>query len=201
MNWARHGANVTAVDLNPVAIAQTRRRFEIYGLAGNIHEADAENLEFPDNTFDYVYSWGVLHHTPNIKQAINGLYRVLRPGGRVGVMLYHRNSVMYRFLMAYIEGFVNMERKFLSPLELASRYTDGDRAEGNPHTWPVTKREVRRDLFADFSHVRIDIFGTELVSIFNQWHPRLGKRLPRRLIEACMRRWGWSLWITGEKAT
>jgi SAM-dependent methyltransferase len=200
MNWARHGARVAAVDLSPVSVEQTRRRFKIFGLEGEIREADAENLPFTDRSFEYAYSWGVLHHTPNPKQAIHELYRVLQPGGRVGVMLYHRNSMWHRFLTEYIEGFVNLEHKFLSPLELASRYGDGYREEGNPHTWPVTEKEVYT-LFADFNQIRIGVLGTELVWIFNQWYPGLGSRLPRRLMEASIRRWGWSFWITGEKGT
>jgi ubiquinone/menaquinone biosynthesis C-methylase UbiE len=199
MNWAQHGACVTAVDLNPVAVEQTRRRFETFGLEGNILEADAENLPFEDNSFEYAYSWGVLHHTPDTKRVTHELYRVLRTGGRVGVMLYHRRSAMYRFLTEYVEGFMNLERAFLTPLELASRYADGGRAEGNPHTWPVTRREARQKLFSEFAHLRIETFGTDLGAVFDQWIPGFWRRLPRLLTDACARHWGWSLWITGQK--
>lgn len=199
MNWAQHGAQVTAVDLNPVAVEQTRRRFEAFDLPGDIREADGEDLPFENDTFEFVYSWGVLHHSPRTWKSINELFRVLKPGGRVGVMLYHRKSFLYRFLTEYIEGFLNMERKFLDPIELASRYGDGERKEGNPHTWPVTKREVHRDLFPKFENVHIYTLGTEIYGIFNQWYPQLGARMPKRLMDACIRRWGWSLWITGKK--
>jgi 2-polyprenyl-3-methyl-5-hydroxy-6-metoxy-1,4-benzoquinol methylase len=199
MNWASHGANITAVDLNPVAIAITKKRFESFNLTGDIREADGEKLPFDDNSFDYVYSWGVLHHSPNTKKSISELFRVLKPGGKVGVMLYHRNSMMFRFWVEYLEGFLHMENEFLSPLELASRYGDGERKEGNPHTWPVTKNEVYADLFMQYTNVQIDVLGTELVFIFNQWFPGLATKLPPKLMKACIRRWGWSLWITGEK--
>ena len=199
MNWALNGAQVTAVDMNPVAIEQTRRRFQAFGLSGDIREADAESLPFEDESFEYAYSWGVLHHTPGTKHAIGELLRVLRTGGRVGVMLYHRNSAWHRFLTEYVEGFLNMESRFLSSLQLASRYGDGYREEGNPHTWPVTKKEVRKDLFHGFKDVRIGVLGTELVWILNQLFPKLGATMPRRLMRACIRRWGWSLWITAEK--
>jgi SAM-dependent methyltransferase len=200
MNWAQHGAQFTAVDINPVSVLHTARRFEVFDLSGTIREGDAENLPFPDDSFEYAYSWGVLHHTPNTRQAIRELYRVLAPGGRVGVMLYHRNSVLYRFMTDYIEGCLHLEKEFLNPLELASRYADGGRDEGNPHTWPVTKKEVREELFIGFSNIEIQVFGTDLIPIFNQWFPGLGSKLPRPLMEACARRWGWSLWITAEKA-
>lgn len=200
MNWALQGAQVSAVDLNPVAVRQTTARFAAFRLEGDIKEADGETLPFADESFDFVYSWGVLHHTPGMRHALAELHRVLKPGGRVGVMLYNRRSLLYWYVMWYLEGIVNLESKFLTPLELASRYSDGDRRDGNPHTWPVTRREVRQDLMAQFAALEIETFGTDVPWILDHWFPELGSRLlPRPLIAAVARRWGWSLWITGEK--
>jgi ubiquinone/menaquinone biosynthesis C-methylase UbiE len=199
MNWAQRGSAVTAVDLNPVAIAQTRRRFETFGLAGEILEADAESLPFGDNYYHFAYSWGVLHHTPGIRQAIREIYRVLAPGGQIGLMLYNRNSFLYRYSVAYQEGIVNGERCFLDELALASRYGDGARDEGNPHTWPVTKREVRRDLMPMFGDVKIKVLGTDVPEIVDTWCPRVSRFMTASMIKSLARRWGWSLWITGTK--
>lgn len=200
MNWALGGASVTAVDLNPVAVAQTQRRFAEFGLEGDIREADGENLPFADNSFAFAYSWGVLHHSPGTRRLIAELYRVLKPGGRVGVMLYHRSSMLYQFLVRFQEGWVNMERCFLSELELASRYGDGDRAEGNPHTWPVTKTEVRKELFAQYDDVAIEVLGTDVPNVMAGWVPGgVASRMPASWVRALARRWGWSLWITARK--
>lgn len=198
-NWAGRGAQITAVDLNPVAVTQTRRRFDVFGLQGTVLEADAENLPFADDSFEFAYSWGVLHHTPGIRQAINEIYRVLVPGGRVGLMLYNRNSILYRYFVEYQEGLVNMESKFLSPLELGSRYGDGGRQEGNPHTWPVTRREVLRDLIPMFCDPEIKVLGTDVPEALNTWFPNLGRAMPLSWRKALARRWGWSLWITAVK--
>ncbi len=200
MNWALRGARVTAVDLNPVAVAQTRRRFAIFGLDGDIREAGAEALPFADASFDYVYSWGVLHHTPGIGRAIEEIHRVLAPGGRVGLMLYNRRSIFYRYLVAYVEGVVNAERCFLDEPALASRYGDGARAEGNPHTWPVTPGEARRLMTPLFRDVKISVRGTDVPGVLDTWAPRLSRVMGRALVAALARRWGWSLWITGVKA-
>lgn len=200
MNWASRGARMTAVDLNPVAIAQTRRRFELYDLVGDIREADAERLPFADDSFAFAYSWGVLHHTPDTARTIQELLRVLEPGGQVGVMLYHRQSFLYRYCIAFMEGLVNMERRFVDELGLASRYGDGARQEGNPHTWPVTVDEVHRDLFRGFSNVQVRILGTDVPNVLDVWCPGLGsRRMPLAFKKALARRWGWSLWITGVK--
>ncbi len=199
MNWALRGAQTTAIDLNPVAIEQTRQRFSTFGLEGDIREADAENLPFDDESFDFLYSWGVVHHTPGIRVAIAEMYRVLKPGGKAGLMLYHRHSILSKVLVGWQEGYVNMESQFLDSLELSSRYGDGGRQEGNPHTWPVTLREVRRDLMPQFANLRIKVLGTDVPEAMNTWLPGLGSRLPMSFVKALARRWGWSLWITGEK--
>lgn len=199
MNWAQRGADVTAIDLNPVAVAQTKARFAAYGLGGDIREADAELLPFPDATFDFVYSWGVLHHTPGIRTAIAEIQRVLRPKSRVGLMLYNRRSILYRYFVGYAEGIVNAERCFLDELGLSSRYGDGGRAEGNPYTWPVTRREVQRDLMSRFTDVSIETLGTDVPEALNAWAPRLTRFMTVSMIKALARRWGWSLWITGTK--
>ena len=199
MNWARNGALVTAVDLNPVAVEQTARRFAVMGLSGDIREADAESLPFAHDEFDYVYSWGVLHHTPGIRRALAEVHRVLKPDGRLGLMLYHRHSFLYWYTVLYIEGLINLEGASLDPLELASRYGDGGREEGNPHTWPVTRREVLRDLIPQFTRPHIDVLGSDIDDILNTWWPSLGRRLPLSWRKALARRWGWSLWITAEK--
>ncbi len=199
MNWARHGAHVTAVDLNPVAVEQTRRRFASFGLNGDIRPADAEQLPFTDESFDFAYSWGVLHHTPGTHKALAELWRVLKPGGRLGIMLYNRHSLLFRFLVQFQEGFVNLESQFLDPLQLASRYGDAARQEGNPHTWPVTIDEVRRSLFPAGARIEVRVLGTDVPDILDVWFPFLGKKMPLSWIRALGRRWGWSLWIEVEK--
>src|SRR4030095_1012047 len=94
--FAKAGADYTGIDLTEAAVELARQRFQLSTLRGTFQVGDAEKLDFPDNTFDVVYSHGVLHHTPDIQSAIREIHRVLRPGGRAKVMLYHRNSYNYR---------------------------------------------------------------------------------------------------------
>ena len=70
MNWAQNGARVTAVDLNPTSVRETRRRFELYGLEGDISLMDGNQLALADGEFDYAYSWGVLHHSPDLERSL-----------------------------------------------------------------------------------------------------------------------------------
>jgi 2-polyprenyl-3-methyl-5-hydroxy-6-metoxy-1,4-benzoquinol methylase len=195
MNWAKQGAQVTAVDLNPVSIAQTKRRFELLGLKGDIREMDANALQFPDASFDYVYSWGVLHHSPDLPRSIAELLRVLKPNGEYGIMLYNRASIYYWYLVGYIEGFLHGESRFLNPLQLASRYTDGTEQEGNPHTWPVTKREMTALLAPQSSKLHISAMGPVELA----FPPKIASYLPPRWIWAWAERWAWSLYMKGTK--
>src|SRR5262245_30299935 len=80
--FAKAGANYTGIDLTQAAVELAQKRFELFDLPGTFRVADAERLDFPDNSFDLVYSHGVLHHTPDTARAVREIHRVLRPGGR-----------------------------------------------------------------------------------------------------------------------
>lgn len=92
LRWVRAGALATGVDLTERAVALTRRRLLDEGLDADVRVADAEMLPFADETFDIVYSWGVLHHTPRPACALGEAERVLAPAGKLKLMLYHRHS-------------------------------------------------------------------------------------------------------------
>jgi ubiquinone/menaquinone biosynthesis C-methylase UbiE len=93
LQFAKGGALVTGVDITPHSIELVKKRFELEGMAVDARVSDAENLPFENNSFDVVYSFGVLHHTPNTQKAIDEIHRVLRPGGKIIIMLYHKNSL------------------------------------------------------------------------------------------------------------
>jgi hypothetical protein len=84
-------------------------------------------------------------------------------------------------------------------LELASRYTDGDRHEGNPHTWPITAAEARTIFGPHASRLGVRVLGTDIVPILDLAMPGLAKVIPTPVWKSWARRWGWSLWISGER--
>lgn len=82
------------LDLTPRAVTFTRQRAAALGTQVEVFVGDAEHLAFPDDVFDLVYSWGVLHHSPDTRAAIREVRRVLRPGGVARIMVYHRASIV-----------------------------------------------------------------------------------------------------------
>jgi len=93
--FAAQGARNTGIDLTEEAVDATRQHFAVEGLEGRFQQENSEQLSFPDDSFDIVYSFGVLHHTPAPERAVREVHRVLKPGGVARVMLYHRHSFNY----------------------------------------------------------------------------------------------------------
>lgn len=94
IQWVRAGANAYGIDLSPESIRQTVIRLKTYGLeVKKLKVADAESLPYPDHFFDIVYSWGVIHHTPDTQKALEEMVRVCEPGGICKIMVYNRHSL------------------------------------------------------------------------------------------------------------
>ena len=93
LQWARAGAECYGVDLTDAAIDLTRAHLAAYGFESNLQRVNAESLPFIDDSFDLVYSWGVIHHAAHPEKIIADIHRVLRPGGMFIGMMYQRRSV------------------------------------------------------------------------------------------------------------
>ena len=98
---ARNNADVTAVDLTENAIKMTRENSNLQKEKIKIVRADAEYLSFANDTFDYVISWGVIHHSENTEKAICEVARILKPNGKGLIMVYHKSSFFY-----YLKGLI-----------------------------------------------------------------------------------------------
>lgn len=101
---APHCRSYTGIDLTEYAVESTRRRFALFGLPGRIEQMDAEKLDFPDASFDFIWSWGVIHHSSNTEQILREMKRVLRPEGRAIVMVYHRSFLYYYLFTGLCRG-------------------------------------------------------------------------------------------------
>src|SRR5436190_2324926 len=144
---ALNGADYTGVDLTEAALDATSRHFAVMGLTGTFQQENAEALSFPNESFDWVYSHGVLHHTPNPQKAIDEVWRVLKPNGRAIIMLYHKRSFNYylrimlymrvRVLLKILSRFGNWERDRAA---LKSDRMVGVRGNRSPQIWDLHYR-------------------------------------------------------------
>ena len=219
--FAKAGAEYTGIDLTEAAIDLARRRFAVSGLHGEFQVSDAEKLDFPDDSFDVVYSHGVLHHTPDVESAICEIHRVLKPGGRAMVMLYHRGSYNYRVgirvlrragagLLRSESGMKIVHQLTGEPIESLREHAASLRTAngnfsaaellnqstdgaGNPLA-RVYSRRAARDLFKDFREVELRAYFLN-----KRFIPLLGNLLPRSIESALASRWGWHLWIYATK--
>jgi len=146
INWVRHGANATGIDLTEQGVALTRERLALEGLSAQVQVGDAEDLPFPDASFDLVYSYGVLHHSPDTPKAIHEVLRVLVPGGRALIMIYHLPS--WTGWMLWALHALGKLRPWRSPRWAIYHHLE------SPGTKAYTKAEARK-LFQAFTTVQI----------------------------------------------
>jgi SAM-dependent methyltransferase len=182
--YAMAGARVCGVDLTDTAIRLCRQRFALMKLRGEFTVGNAECLPFDDGTFDCVCSMGVLHHTPDTERAVSEVFRVLRPGGRVILMFYHRNSLQYRVkfpVMRWLKG---------KDIQESINEVDG---VGNPKGDVYSRTELRR-LMTQFTD--IEMFAGVL-----PWHivPRVRSLVPPTAQQWLERQWGWFLYAKGTR--
>jgi SAM-dependent methyltransferase len=93
-NFARKGAIYTGIELSSESLKLAKKRFEVFGLTGRFLEGDAEEIDqlLKGETFDLVYSFGVLHHTPNLENALKGIRSLMNFNSEFRMMVYAENS-------------------------------------------------------------------------------------------------------------
>jgi SAM-dependent methyltransferase len=205
------GALYTGVNVDQGSTDLTARALEVFALSGKVERCSATELKYADGTFSAIYSFGVLHHIPEVTAAVSEIHRVLRPGGELLLMLYNRSSINYYIEIMFLRklfrsllilpgmtavlaalGFPRstLDRhrdlyKSLRPMtneEWLSRNTDGP---DNPYSRVYSYKEAE-GLLHQFRIVSNDVY------FFDQRHwGFLGRMMPRFLIDWLGRHWGW----------
>ena len=201
INFARHGALVTAVELSEKSLEIAKKRAEVYGLQDRIRFfwGDAEDLTqfVPVEPYDLIYSFGVIHHTPRPERAVNQMRYYAQPGTTVKIMVYYRYSwkVLW-ILLTYGKG------QFWRLAELIAQHSEAQ--TGCPVTYTYTRREARQLLESAGFKVRemwVDhIFPYRIPDYIQYryvktWYFRW---LPKPVFRWLERNFGWHLCITAE---
>lgn len=103
---ARRAKSFTGIDITEYAVKSTSVRFQRFALNGKILQMDAEKMDFPDASFDFVWSWGVIHHSADTPAIMREISRVLRPGGTAVTMVYHRSKWHYYVVGGLVNGII-----------------------------------------------------------------------------------------------
>ena len=182
-NFVRHGATYTGVDLSDVSIGLARRRFDAFGLQGKLINQNAEELDrvLPRASFDLVYSFGVIHHTPRPRAVVECARRLVRDEGELRVMVYARQS--WKAIMIE-EGFDQPEAQSGCPIALT--YTPDDVRELLAGLFEVV--ELRQAHIFPFVVEKYVKYEYELQPWF--------AAMPKELFAALERQLGWHLLIT-----
>jgi ubiquinone/menaquinone biosynthesis C-methylase UbiE len=146
----------TGIDLTDYGVRSTSAKMHCLGLKSTILRMDAEDMSFKDNSFDFIWSWGVIHHSANTRHVIQEMHRVLRPGGRVITMVYHRNFWNYYICGGFVRGVLGGDLLRTRSLhKTMQRWTDG----GIARFYSIKEWRL---LMSEFLRVeRIQVFGSK----------------------------------------
>ncbi|CAG1004329.1 partial demethylmenaquinone methyltransferase / 2-methoxy-6-polyprenyl-1,4-benzoquinol methylase, partial [Anaerolineae bacterium] len=152
LSW--HARSFVGIDITDYAVKSTSLRLKRFELSGQIIQMDAERMAFLSNSFDFIWTWGVIHHSSDTEQVLSDMHRVLRPGGRAIVMVYHRSFWNWYMVNGLFLGlFRQSRRKVPSVHSVVQKWTDG--AIARYYTIP----EWRTLASQFFSVERIAIYG------------------------------------------
>lgn len=214
---AKRGALWNGLDLTDAAVNRAKIRFALNDqLFGEVKKGSAVQIPWEDNSFDIVYSHGVLHHIPEIERVSSEISRILKPGGRLVVMMYHQNSLNYYVSIAFIRriglvvfwvldkcgfaklfssdvivGHLSNIKKYglLNYLKIRNFIHHNTDGPSNPFSRVYTIARVSKD-FPQF------MLEKSSVHFINTRHFPGISFLPKALYKFLESRYGWHLWAT-----
>jgi 2-polyprenyl-3-methyl-5-hydroxy-6-metoxy-1,4-benzoquinol methylase len=201
INFARAGAELTAVDLSSESLRIAAQRAEVMGVADRIRfvQANAEELAsaVADGPYDLVYSFGVVHHTPRPDRALAEMRSLAAPGGALKLMVYHRRSWKVFWILA-----THGRGRFWKTDELVATHSEAQ--TGCPVTFTYTRREARE--LVERSGFRVDelwvdhVFPYRLRDYVEYRYVKepYFRWMPGSFFRAFERRFGWHLLVNAE---
>lgn len=202
IQFSKAGACVTAVDLSGASLKIARKRCvaETCIMDVRFYQADLEHMSavVPVESYDLIYSFGVLHHTPRPEKALQELLRYTKPGTIFKVMLYYRNSTKAWGALWKTLGQIGT----LTPDERIARFSEAQ--TGCPVTWTFTKRQARRlmaTMGLEILELRIEhIFPYKVMAYIEYRYEKAfpWNVTPPWLFRHLQRLWGWHMLITAQ---
>ncbi len=203
VNFARHGAQVSAVELSSKSLEIARARAAVFDLQDHIrfYEGNSEELTqfLESESFDLIYSFGVIHHSPHPELILAQLSAYVRPGSSVKIMVYNRRSwkVLW-ILLTYGKG------QFWKLDEIVARHSEAQ--TGCPITYTYTKAGLRELIVGaglQITELRVEHIFPYVIDEYRQYRYRKTwyfRMMPGWLFQWLERHWGWHLCVTAEAA-
>jgi ubiquinone/menaquinone biosynthesis C-methylase UbiE len=208
----RRGGTYTGINIDQGSVAATKKALKVFGAAGTVKQCNGTSLVFDDASVDVIYSFGVLHHIPDVNTVVKEIHRVLKPNGELLIMLYNKNSINYKIEIMFIRklmlhllnipgviplfGFLGLpEEKLYRHAEIFREFRSMDKQEwlnrntdgpDNPYSLVYNEQETEKLLAQSFKIKANKVF------FFDPRHwGVLGRILPNSLINYLGARWGW----------
>ena len=220
LQFQQNGAEYFGVDLTLAGQKLAREQFSLAGHAARLIVANAERLPVADNSFEHIYSLGVIHHSPSTESIVSEMSRVLKPGGTFCVMVYNRSSINYHLEIMFLR---KLFRRLLYPKvmpgilaavlrfdrEKLEKHRDALFSKGriSKAEWismntdgpdcPLAKVYGRRDVLKLFA--RFEDLKTEVLFFDRSHWSFLGRLMPDAVANFLGRRWGWHRMVYGRK--
>jgi ubiquinone/menaquinone biosynthesis C-methylase UbiE len=215
LQMAKRGAVWYGLDLTDAAKQRAEKRFELESQPyGEVKVGNANEIPWPDNYFDIVYSHGVLHHIPDLDEAQCEISRVLKPNGKLIIMLYHKSSFCYWLSIAIIRRlgllalmiFEKIKILKLDSQSVLAKHISNARKKGvfsylkmsnfihsntdGPDN-PYSKVYTVDDMQKAFTCFKLNEYRCHFI---NERHFPFLKYVPRQLKQSLASRFGWHLW-------
>jgi len=157
VEFAKAGALVTAIDITDNAVRLAKSLASEAGVKVRVTQASADKIPHKDNSFDCVYSFGVLHHILEIDNVLKEVRRLLKPRGIVMAMLYHRDSILwaYSILKRWTDNHQGLQGLNDNDIVATSYYSE--RNEGCPYVKAYTKQEAKELFERYFEDVGVSV--------------------------------------------
>ncbi|MCL2665814.1 MAG: class I SAM-dependent methyltransferase [Defluviitaleaceae bacterium] len=198
ISFARAGANVTAVDLSSESLSIAKKRADVFGHDVKFYQADAENLSetVPVEKYDLVYSFGVIHHTPNPEKTVKEIKKYLGKNSLLKIMVYHRRSWKVFCILLKKFRFTKIDQCIAESSEAQS---------GCPVTYSYTKKSINK-LLSGFEILSIDIdhiFKYKIKDYKEYRYKKVWyfKIIPQFMFRIIEKKLGWHLCITARLKT
>tara|TARA_A100001015_G_C14951508_1_gene696967 strand:- start:235 stop:1527 length:1293 start_codon:yes stop_codon:yes gene_type:complete len=182
--FAREGCDYHGLELSDESLKITKERFKVFDLDGKFFSLNSENMSiFEDNTFDLVYSFGVIHHTESPEVVLDEIYRILKPEGEAKIMLYAKDSWKKMMIDNGLDQF--------------------EAQSGCPIAFTYSNDEIY-ELFNKFSNIRIEqdhIFPYSIPEYKNNEYKFVDyfDSMPKDIFSSLKKILGWHLDITCTK--